>query len=246
MRCGDSSVRIVRADGVRDWLRRSALYRPYVREKLARSSRAREEHFTGFWRDNVWGDSESRSGSGSRPETASGLGTELSAVLRELGVTSLLDAPCGDFTWMQHVPLDGIRYIGGDIVGAMVAELQEKYGGPMRSFCRLDLIVEPLPAVDAVLVRDLFLHLPNASILRAMRNVSRSDARYLLASTYPQTGRNDDVEMGSHRFPDLTLAPFSLPTPLRQLADPSPERPDKALGVWTLDAVRVPLDGARR
>ena len=220
---------------LRDLLRRSPLHRPYVKWKLARSSGAREEHFTGFWRDNVWGDAESRSGAGSSLEQTAVLRDALPPLLRDLGVRSLLDVPCGDFAWMQNVDLAGIDYVGGDIVGAMIDELDRTYGRSDRRFVRLDVISDTVPRVDAVMVRDLFLHLPNAKVLEALRNVRASGATYLLASTYPAAASNPDVEMGRHRFPNLTLPPFSLPTPER-VVDERPttdeDRPDKQLAVW--------------
>ena len=223
---------------LRKMSRQSPLHRPYVRWKLSRSSAAREAHFSGFWRDNIWGDAESRSGSGSNLAETAVLRVEIPRLLRELGVASLLDVPCGDFTWMQHVDLEGIQYIGGDIVGELVDALNVEHGRPGRRFMRVDLICDVLPTADAILVRDLFLHLPNAKVLEGLSNVRRSGARYLITSHYPASTANPDVDMGHHRFPNLTLAPFSLPAPDRQIEDGLGERADKVMGVWRLPAQR--------
>ena len=37
---------------------------------------------------------------------------ELGELIRELGITSVVDAPCGDFNWMQDVDLAGASYWG--------------------------------------------------------------------------------------------------------------------------------------
>lgn len=219
---------------LRKLLRRSPVYRPYVRWKLATSSSAREEHFTGFWRDNVWGDSESRSGSGSGLQETAALRQRLPSLLAELDVHSLLDVPCGDFAWMRYVDLGGVDYIGGDIVGALIDELNRDFSAPGRRFMRLDVISDPLPAVDAVMIRDLFLHLPTARVQEALASVRRSSARYLLASNYTSVTMNVDVEMGQHRFLNLTLPPFSLPPPVTSTADGIAERADKTMSVWRL------------
>src|SRR4051794_12222294 len=160
----------------RDLLRRSPIYRPYLKVKYHVSSRAREELFTGFYHDNVWGDTESRSGSGSSAAAAAGLIEALPRLLRELGVTSLLDIPCGDFAWMGQVDLTGVDYVGADLVTDIVAGLQARYGGDRRRFIRLDAIADPLPQVDAILMRDLLLHLTLAQGRRALANVKRSGA----------------------------------------------------------------------
>lgn len=218
---------------LRQALRQSPIYRPYLKVKYRLSSGAREELFAGFYRDNVWGDAESRSGNGSSLAATAGLVEALPSLLRDLGVTSLLDVPCGDFVWMQTVDLAGIDYTGADLVGEMVAELQAAHGRDGRRFVRLDVIEDSLPPVDAVLMRDLLLHLTHAQGRRALANVKRSGARWLLTSQYPTVTANPEIEMGQHRFPNLTLPPYNLPAPARLIEEtPMPGEPAKVLAVW--------------
>ena len=73
----------------------------------------------------------------------------LPALVKELGVRSLLDAPCGDFNWMRHVDLDGVEYTGGDVVPELVARNRELYGAAGRRFVTLDLTRDPLPPAVA-------------------------------------------------------------------------------------------------
>jgi hypothetical protein len=75
-----------------------------------------EERFERIYSTNLWSDSESRSGVGSRLDSTRVLRAELPLALRQLEARALLDVPCGDFTWMEQVDLSGIEYIGGDIV----------------------------------------------------------------------------------------------------------------------------------
>lgn len=215
-------------------LRHSPLYAPYTRAKYRLSSKAREDLFTGFYRDNIWGDPDSASGSGSNLAETEQVRQHLPGLLRDLGAHSLLDVPCGDFAWMQHVDLDGIDYVGGDIVGQMVEELQQRYGRAGRRFVRLDLTIDELPACDAIMVRDLFLHLPEALGLKAIGNIRRSGATWLLASNYTTATDNPDIRMGDHRFLNMTLPPFGWSVPLRTIHEHSLERADKELGVWRI------------
>lgn len=222
---------------LRDRLRQSPLYRLYVALKYRLRSDTREELFTGFYKGNLWGDSESRSGAGSSLAQTERLRAELVPLLRDLGVTSLLDAPCGDFAWMQHVDLGDITYIGGDIVSDIVTALQREHGCPGREFRRVDLVSDDLPKVDAVMVRDLLLHLPNKLVAQATGNVRRSGATWLLASHYPGSTSNPDIQMGQNRSPNMTLAPFGWPQPLRVIEEKpatAEDRPDKQLAVWRL------------
>jgi len=79
------------------------------------------ERFEKIFATNLWADPDTRSGVGSSLDSTRVLRRKLPDALRQLGTRVLLDAPCGDFAWMQHVDLTGIDYIGGDIVPAIVA-----------------------------------------------------------------------------------------------------------------------------
>jgi len=218
--------------------RRSPQYRPYVNRKYRTRSEAREALFTGFYRDNVWKDSESRSGGGSNVNVTEGLRAELPALLHDLGTTTLLDVPCGDFCWMSTLDLGDINYVGADIVSEMIAELQREYGTLQRRFVRLDAICEPLPAADTVLMRDLLQHLPNAHVLATLRNIAQAPSvRWLLVSNYETVTKNPDIMMGQHRFQNLQLPPFGLPAPERVVSERSPQRADKVLAVWPREAL---------
>lgn len=52
----------------------------------------------------------------------------LSEVLWEYEITSMLDAPCGELTWMYQVPgIENVRYTGADIAGLAVEDNQRKF-----------------------------------------------------------------------------------------------------------------------
>src|SRR5690606_21776324 len=66
--------------------------------------------------------SESLSGAGASLWETRELRQRLPLLLQDLGVTSLLDAGCGDFNWMQHVDLGIDAYIGVDLLADLVAD----------------------------------------------------------------------------------------------------------------------------
>ena len=68
---------------------------------------------------NMWGAAASTSGLGSEIDATAVLRTELPRLFRKLGVTSLLDAPCGDAGWINKADL-GVRLVGVDIVAALI------------------------------------------------------------------------------------------------------------------------------
>lgn len=68
--------------------------------------------FTAIYRTNRWGSEETRSGTGSERARTRRVAAELGRLIRDLGIRSVLDIPCGDFNWMQDVRLDGVEVLG--------------------------------------------------------------------------------------------------------------------------------------
>ncbi len=87
----------------------------------------KEKLFTNYYKKNTWGDPESRSGTGSTLEHTARLRSQLPGFFEKYKIQSVLDAPCGDFNWLQHVERGSLRYIGGDIVLPMIHENNRKF-----------------------------------------------------------------------------------------------------------------------
>ena len=120
---------------------------------------------------NLWGAAASTSGLGSEMDATAVLRAELPRLLQKLGVTSLLDAPCGDAGWINRADL-GARYVGIDIVPALIESLQARAAaGEIKGEYHLaDITCDPLPRCDAILCRDCLVHLSFANIERAVAN----------------------------------------------------------------------------
>jgi hypothetical protein len=206
-------------------------------------NKSTEEIFTSIYDNNNWLSDESRSGLGSTMEATRHLRERLPKVMAALGARSLLDAPCGDFNWMRHCELNIDRYVGGDIVAKLVADLNARYASPTRSFIQLDIISQPLPECDVLFCRDLFLHLSFDHIHAALENFRRSQCKWLITSTYADVRVNLDTFTGGVRILNLCLPPFNFPTPIEYIVDRGETAFDRRLGVWTkqqvLDAVRA-------
>lgn len=191
--------------------------------------------------ENRWQDPDSASGTGSNLKQTDRLRRELPAILSRLHARTLLDAPCGDFHWMQHVALDGIAYTGVDVVATMIEGCQAAFGSPSRQFMCRNILTDSLPQADAILSRDCLSHLSNAHAFTALRNFSSSGATWILATTYPSRSRNWDIVTGSWRPINLCAAPFNFPPPVDALVEGSTEYDgdfaDKTLAVWRLDAL---------
>jgi hypothetical protein len=82
----------------------------------------------------------------------------LAALLRRLGIQSLLDLGCGDFNWMRLVDLASVEYLGGDIVPALIQHNVRRYGAAGRRFVVMDMLRDSLPKVDLILCREGLVH----------------------------------------------------------------------------------------
>ena len=89
--------------------------------------------FSDIYYRNVWGDEESVSGPGSGVKRASAFREELAELLKQLQVTTLLDAGCGDYNWMKELNLSSMQYIGVDVVPELITINQQKYGREIRT-----------------------------------------------------------------------------------------------------------------
>lgn len=189
---------------------------------------------------NLWGAPTSRSGVGSELDETAALRAGLTKILDSLDIKTLLDAPCGDFGWLQAVDLGNRRYIGVDVVPAIIDELKQRYVAPglQRTFEIANIVGDPLPHADAILCRDCLVHLSFVNIARTIENFRRTGARLLLTTTFTELDENHDIEDGDWRPLNLEIAPFFWPKPHSILNEECEELDgayqDKSIGVWPL------------
>jgi len=183
-------------------------------------SRAHEALFTTIHRRNDWGDSESRSGPGSTRARGADIRDALLELLQRFSITSLLDAPCGDFNWMRDLSGDHqATYTGVDVVEQLISENQRLYGDSRHRFLRRDITCDALPAADLVLCRDALVHFSFADIDAALANFKRGGSRYLLATSFLDLQQNEDIRTGGWRPLNLERAPFDFPPPIVAIDD---------------------------
>ncbi len=208
----------------------------YAGNKVMLNRLPHEIIFNEIYRMNAWGDKETLSGAGSNTVNTAVVREKFPALLRDLGIRSLLDIPCGDFFWMNQVSLNVERYVGADIVRKLVATNREKFGRIERSFVVMDLLVNDLPTVDLILCRDCLPHFSFSDITEALSRIKRSTSRYLLTSTYASRHENADIVTGSFRPLNLQIAPFNFPAPLvminEQCTYGNGIYADKSLALW--------------
>ena len=172
------------------------------------------------------------SGPGSDLDATKAISAALPRLVEDLALCRILDIPCGDFLWMRHVDTGGATYIGADIIEELVLSHQQLYTTDNRTFMVLDLVADDLPRADLIMCRDCLVHFSYRLIRKALRNIRRSDATYLLTTTFPEHA-NSDIVTGNWRPLNLCLPPFDFPPPLRLVSEAHPPPyGDKSLGLW--------------
>ena len=201
-----------------------------------------ERPFREAYLTNQWGDPESVSGPGSGVVRTAAFRDEIPPLLRDLGATSLLDAGCGDFNWIRLVDLPVERYLGVDIVPELVAHNARRHADAKYAFMLADFTRAELPCMDVILCRDCLVHFALADVRAALRNFTRSGARWLLTTTFVDRERqNADISTGDWRPLNLQLPPFDLPAPERMIDEQCLHSGgiyvDKRLALWRLEAL---------
>lgn len=185
------------------------------------------------------------------PETGCGAGSTvaytesirewLPALLRELKVKTLLDAPCGDFNWMARTDLSGIDYVGCDYDPAHVQVAVARDSEPVvyrprsKTVMVLDVCRDRLPYyADLMLCRDFLQHLPNAMVIETLKNFVTSGIPWLLATSHDNAKNADIAKVGMFRALNLTAAPFNLPKPHNSVNDGA----GRILGLWPAEELR--------
>lgn len=186
-----------------------------IRKKIIYRFKSRENIFGEIYKTNSWGSDESVSGPGSDSLRTKSIINELPPLLKLFNIKSILDAPCGDFNWMGKINLNGINYIGMDIVKEIINSNNSKFAKENIQFEYGDFINSVLPKVDLIISRDCFIHFNFNEIKKSLKNFKSSGSKFLLTNTYPDISKNSNIVTGSWRPLNLGIYPFKLPEPIK-------------------------------
>jgi hypothetical protein len=189
---------------------------------------------------NLWGASSSVSGLGSETGATAAVREALPALLDRIGARSLLDAACGDASWIKTCSLD-VSYTGIDIVRSLIAAnvVAVQRGERSARFLSADITKDNLPPADVILCRDCLVHLRFENIARAIGRFRDSGARWIMTTTFPDWETNRDCEDGDWRALNFQRPPFCWPAPRELINERCTEGgggwSDKSLGLWAFD-----------
>ena len=148
---------------------------------------------------------------------------------RSKSFITIVDCPCGDMTWMNEtlneLSRQGIlfAYFGFDIVPDIVAQNRRLFAHqPNWRFGKLHLVDDSpqIPSsagdIDLFIMRQMTQHLYTSDANRALRNIKKSGATLLLATTFPEQHVNVELVATIYRYrrQNLELSPFLLPKPI--------------------------------
>lgn len=202
----------------------------------------RKSTFTAKVQHSLWGGQISKSGKGSDPENTASLRKELPLVLSRLEIQSIIDAPCGDFSWQPAV-FNGpkFNYLGLDIVEQLVNENNLCHASEHIKFRQHDICSDKLIySSQLIICRDCLVHLSFQEIRASLIHFCDSDSLYLLTTTFISPSVvNKNIVTGAWRPLNLALPPFSFPEPILSIPDHHFDNPDsgKTLGLWLLSSL---------
>jgi SAM-dependent methyltransferase len=217
----------------------ASLYRAFVNRisKFCCNLQGRKTRFTHTYYSKGFGGQESISGPGSSLAQTQEIRKELPKLINDLNVTSILDAPCGDFNWMKEVELGDAKYIGVDIVPEIIEMNKAKYSRNNIDFMVMDIVKDDLPCVDIIFCRDCFVHLTFKEIFRSLKKIRASNSTYLLTTTFVQLSENEEIASGWRPI-NLHKPPFNFPVPIKIINEKCTEQngkySDKSLCLWKI------------
>ena len=193
-----------------------------------------------------WGKIESVSGPGSSLDQTETIRTKIQKIINDLKISTIFDAPCGDFNWMRFVDLENCKYIGADVVEPLINQNNLRYSNKKRTFLHIDVTKDILPKCELIICRDLLVHFSSEDVFKALNNFKKSGAKYLLVTTFVshRSTINQEIETGGWRPINLEIYPFNFPAPELIINENCTEQNgqynDKSLALWKLENIILP------
>jgi 2-polyprenyl-3-methyl-5-hydroxy-6-metoxy-1,4-benzoquinol methylase len=210
-----------------------------------------EETFSYIYETAYWkaGENKSFSGKGSDLKHTQNTRSLLPEICQKYGIKRILDCACGDFNWMKEIVSTFEYYKGVDIVKDLIEDNHKKY-------FQKDLIefehgnaIEKIvndKNFDAVILRDVLVHLPAEDIQKIITNLRNSGIQYVFATNFKTIDRNTNLKIaGQWRPVNLLLEPFNFDKPLEEIEEISEayriyrngkyiKLQDKTLSLWKI------------
>lgn len=170
--------------------------------------------FNRIYKEGYWGKNASgsgTSGTGSTVKITQQYRAFLEYFIKQHGVTSVVDAGCGDWSFSQKIDWNGASYLGIDISTVVIEDVKQRYETETTKFQMGD-ITEELPAADLLICKDVLQHLSNELVLKFVRNnLKPGRFKWAIITNDRIAGEaNRNIKVGEHRYVDLGSPPFNV------------------------------------
>jgi hypothetical protein len=162
--------------------------------------------FDQVYRTSMWKRGNSTSGPGSEGPLAQRYITVVLDYASRHGLRTVVDAGCGDFTVGSILAPHFERYTAFDASQHIIETNRQRYAhltDQNVTFTVADMTSEVFPEADLILIRQVFQHLTNAQIERALENLEASKWRRALVTEEvfdPSGNSSPNVDLPSHTF----------------------------------------------
>jgi len=214
-----------------------------------------EIYLVDFWKlgfddDKTSSNCVPSSGIGSSRRHSALIQEALYEVLTSYNIHTILDAPCGDLSWIPYVFKErmNISYIGGDISQVVIDRNIRTLNSVRQtmnvshplwtlinhtnsvSLAQMDLVeASALEAnIDLLFCRHMMIHLTVTDNLKVLENIENSGVRYLMATTFLTNSGNDPINVNTDDFRlvlgheiNLMQSPYCLRPPIKLFLDAS-------------------------
>jgi SAM-dependent methyltransferase len=189
------------------------LYQDFARRSNEEAGRTA---FQAIYAQGAWGTNQAGKGSsglGSTLEFTKIYRVFLQDFLAKHDIRSVVDAGCGDWEFSQAIDWTGIDYLGLDVVPAVIDGNQRSFGSAKVRFAVANIVRDPLPAADLLVVKDVLQHLSHADIARFLAQLPRYRHVLIVNDVHPDslTAEPQDIQTGGYRPLDSTRLPHSMP-----------------------------------
>jgi SAM-dependent methyltransferase len=168
--------------------------------------------FNRIYRDGSWGrDAAGRgvSGSGSTLDITQEYRAYIEEFIKKHGVTSVVDAGCGDWNFSSAINWGGASYLGVDIASDVIDAVRRKHETGNIRF-QVGDVTEGLPAADLLISKDVLQHLSNELVHKFIRNNLKPGKYKWVLLTNDRGSGNADTVPGGYRAIDLAARPFEV------------------------------------
>lgn len=163
--------------------------------------------FSRIYSGRVWGGTGDRpySGSGSEGSAADEYVSLARKLIIDRSISRVVDVGCGDFRIGKRL-VDGlsVKYLGIDVVPALIEHNQQTYGCEQVSFQCLDATIERVPEGNLCLIRQVLQHLSNNQISRILAHTEHFPFR--LVSEHLPTGSPVRPNRDKAAGPDIRVS----------------------------------------